>query len=356
MGQDRVQEMDAVLARLGLGRLSSARNLTAHPGRNENWTCSTDRGHRVFVKRLRGPSRQARHRLRRSVAFEQVVAGRIADVAPASLGWDEPSLLQVWRHIDDAESGADLAASGKFCADLATRAGAIIGSVHQLPVGEPLPGCPPGDRRPELPSAELLRGLSWPAFSECSAGELQAWQLMQGDQALAEAVDCLLGREDQAPRVPAHCDLRLDQFLLADGRLHVTDWEEFRLADAARDVGSFAGELLHRSVTGWAALTAPEPLSHEQAMRNCADGIEKARPLIAAFWSGYRAARPCHDRDGDLAVRAAAFAGWHLFDRLLAAAGRSARLSAMHRAAAGIGRAIMCAPVRSAETIGIGQR
>jgi hypothetical protein len=354
MGKDRVQEVDAVLARLGLGRLSSAPDLAAYPGRNENWTGRTDQGHRVFVKRLRGPSGQARHRLRRSVAFEQVVAGRIADVAPASLGWDEPALLQVWRHIDDAESGADLAVSGKFGIDLAMRAGDIIGSVHDLSTGENLPGCPPGDRRPVLPSAELLRGLSWPAFFESSAGELQAWQLMQDDQALAEAVDYLLGAEEHAPRVPTHCDLRLDQFLLAGGRLHVTDWEEFRLADAARDVGSFAGELLHRSVTGWADLTAPEPLSHEQVVRNCADGIEKARQLIAAFWSGYLAARPGHSRDRDLAVRATAFAGWHLFDRLLAAAGRSARLGAMHRAAAGIGRAIMRAPARSAETIGLG--
>lgn len=354
VGLDRVPEVDAVLARLGLGRLTSAPDLAAFPGRNENWAGTTDLGCRVFVKRLGGSLAGARQRLRRSVAFERLADGRIAEVTPRSLGWDEPARLLVSELIDNAESGTDLAASGTFGTDLARRAGGVIGSVHQLPSGETLPGCPPDDGRPVLPSAELLRGLTWPAFYACSAGELKAWRLMHDDEVLAEAVGGLLGREEQAPRVPAHCDLRLDQLLLADGHLYVTDWEEFRLADAARDVGSFAGEWLHRAVTGWAELAEPERLSHEEIVRNCADGIEQARPVISAFWSGYRAARPRHDHD--LAERAAAFAGWHLLDRMLAAAGRSVRLSALHRAAAGIGRAIMCAPAESAEAIGLVRR
>jgi hypothetical protein len=354
VGLDRVPEVDAVLARLGLGRLTSAPDLAAFPGRNENWAGTTNLGYRVFVKRLGGFPAGARQRLRRSVAFERLTAGRMAELTPRSLGWDEPARLLVSELIDNAESVADLAASGKLGPDLARLAGGVIGSVHQLPTGRALPGGTADDGRPVLPSAELLRGLTWPAFCACSAGELAAWRLMHDDEALARAVDSLLDREQQAPRVPAHCDLRLDQLLLADGRLYVTDWEEFRLADAARDVGSLAGEWLHRAVTGWAEQAEPERLSHRQIVRDCADGIEQARPAISAFWSGYRAARPHHDHD--LAERAAAFAGWHLLDRMLAAARQSVRLGALHRAAAGIGRAIMCAPAESADAIGLVRR
>jgi hypothetical protein len=259
--------------------------------------------------------------------------------------------------IDNAASGAELAADGRFGPDLAARAGGIIGSLHRLPAGDIWPGGQPGNDRPALPSEAMLRGLSWSAFCACSAGELQALRLMQDDEILAGMVGGLLGREACAPRVPAHCDLRLDQFLLASGHLYVTDWEEFRFADAARDVGSFAGEWLFRTVTGWAYPVAPDPaagsrLSHQEIVRKCALGLEEARPAISAFWSGYCAARPRHDHG--LAARAAAFAGWHLFDRLLATARQSVRLNAVHRAAAGIGRAIMRAPSESAATIGLG--
>jgi hypothetical protein len=364
-GPDRVPEVDAVLARLGLGRLGRSADLAAFPGRNDNWAGRTDRGYRVFVKRIGGSPVEARQRFRRSVTFERRVAGRCAAIAPRSLGWDEPARLLVSELIDNAASGADLAADGRFGPELAARAGQVIGSLHRLPADEIWPGEPPGDGRPALPSEAMLRGLSWPTFCACSAGELRALRLMQDDEVLASAVGGLLGREARAPRVPAHCDLRLDQFLLAEDHLYVTDWEEFRFADAARDVGSFAGEWLFRAVTGWAdpaaalepgAGLALEPgaqprLSHQDIVRKCAEGLEQARPAISAFWSGYCAARPRHDHE--LAARAAAFAGWHLFDRLLAVARQAVRLGAVHRAAAGIGRAIMRAPAESAVTIGL---
>jgi hypothetical protein len=349
-GPDRVPEVDAVLARLGLGCLPGTAELSAFPGRNDNWAGRTDLGYHVFVKRIGGSPAEAHRRFHRSVAFERQVARRFAGVAPRSLGWDEPARLLVSELIGNAASGAELAADGQFGLDLAARAGHVFGTLHRLPAA----GMESGGR-PALPSEAMLQGLPWPAFCACSAGELKALRLMQDDEVLAGAVGELLGREAHAPQVPTHCDLRLDQFLLAEEQLYVTDWEEFRLADAARDVGSFAGEWLFRAVTGWAesaaAQATAQPLSSQEITRRCADGIEQARPTIAAFWSGYCAARPHYDHD--LAGRAAAFAGWHMFDRLLAAARQSARLSALHRAAAGIGRAIMCAPAESARTIGL---
>jgi HopA1 effector protein family len=75
--------------------------------------------------------------------------------------------------------------------------------------------------------------------------------------------------------------------------------------------------------------------------------------VIAAFWSGYRQVRQPDGLDDELNERTAGFAGWHLLDRLLAAAHQSVRLKPVTPAAAGIGRAIMRAPRKSAETIGL---
>ncbi len=349
-GLDRVPEVDAVLARLGLGRLSGAGDLSRFPGRNQNWAGRTTGGHQVFVKRFGGPEAQAMQRLHRSVALSELPDRLVTDLAPRNLGWDEPGRLLISEFVDGAVSGADLAARGDFGLDLAFRAGCLVGSVHQAPPGR-LRACPAAGGRPVLPSADLLRALPLSAFFESTAGELKAWRLMQRDEELRAAVASLLEREELADTVPAHCDLRLDQFLLAGDRLYVTDWEEFRLADAARDVGSFAGEWLHRATTGWADQSAAEPPSHSEIVRRCADGIAEARPVIAAFWSGYHLTRPQHDPA--LAERAAAFAGWHLFDRMLAAARLSVRLSAVHRAAAGIGRKVLRAPLESAAAIGL---
>jgi aminoglycoside phosphotransferase (APT) family kinase protein len=334
--------LDVVLARLDLGRLRPDSVVTL-AGRNESWAGRTDRGHHLFIKRFGGPPEEARQRMRRSAAFERLAP----DVAPRVFWWDERTLLMVSEFVDEATTGADLAADGEFGPDLALRAGRLIGSLHGLDPGED----PPDRDRPVLPSAELLRGLPLRVFRDSCAGELKAWRLMQEDAALAEAVDRLLTESDGAPAVPAHCDLRLDQFLIRADRMYVIDWEEFRLSDAARDVGSFAGELLHRYVSGWAE-PGSEPHSHEDVLDRCAAGIEQARPVVAAFWSAYRAARACDDDPG-LAARAAAFAGWHMYDRLLAGARRSVRLSAVHRAAAGIGRTIMSAPAAAAPALGL---
>jgi hypothetical protein len=137
--------------------------------------------------------------------------------------------------------------------------------------------------------------------------------------------------------------------------MYICDWEEFRLADAARDLGSFAGEWLHRAVRGLAGYggnaAVSETVSHEEIVRRMADGIAAVRPRVVAFCSGYRQARPTVDPG--LHARAAGFAGWHLFDRMLASARRSSRLGALERAAAGIGRSVLLAPADYAATLGL---
>lgn len=290
--------------------------------------------------------------MRRSLAFGQMSASRAPDITPRVLGWDEPSLLMVFELIDDAAGGGGLELRQWTGTGRAFIAGSAVGVVHEMPAPDAGISALMGGGPPPLPSAALLRGLPLPMFRSCSAGELKAWRLMQRDAALAAAVDRLLAQSERAPRVPAHCDLRLDQFLFPATRElpYLVDWEEFRLEDPARDVGSCAGEWLHRAVT---RRTGPVPAapSHDDIMRHYEDGIEQARPVISAFWRGYREARP--DHDPGLAARATAFAGWHMYDRLLAGARYSIRLDAVDRAAAGIGRALMEAPGAAARTIGL---
>lgn len=79
--------------------------------------------------------------------------------------------------------------------------------------------------------------------------------------------------------------------------------------------------------------------------------LEAARPALTAFAEGYRSLRTASDQG--LAVRAVAFAGWHLFDRVLAAAAFRSDLSPVHRAAAGVGRTALAAPDAFVAVLGL---
>jgi hypothetical protein len=365
-------EVDMLLGGLGLGALASRSAQGGLAGRNHNWAGTTDLGRQIFVKKFLGHRDDAAGRLRRSLAFEEM-AGRPAATgqaaaagqadsgglaAPRCLGWDEQAQLIVFEFIEQARSGAELAGSAEFSEDLAHRAGMATGALHSRRApDQAVTGSGPesGDARPLLPSLELLEGLPLEVFAACSAAELQAWHLMQHDAPLVGAVRELLSLERSVAWVPAHCDLRLEQLLVAGDRLYLCDWEEFRLADPARDVGSFAGEWLHRAVLGVAGkgdkLSVGEALSHDDVIQTVTSGIDKIRPTITAFWSGYRRTRPVVDPG--MAERAVRYAGWHLFDRMLAIARRSPRLGALDRAGAGIGRAALLTPGDFVATLGL---
>jgi Phosphotransferase enzyme family len=351
-----VLEIDALLSRLRLGSFCSLAEASSLAGRNQTWAGTTSLGHHVVVKRFRGSASDVRRRLRRSLALERTVAAGTPRwfATPSCLGWDDSTGLMAFEFVDDATSGTDLLAAGQWDDELAHQVGLAIGELHSTRVlaGPDSPWASADRTPPALPSAPLLAGLPVGVYAACSAAELQAWSLLQRDQALTGAVQQLLRRQDQAEGTPAHCDFRLEQLFVASGRLYLCDWEEFRIGDPARDVGSFAGEWLHHAVTSMAASDADaELLSHAEIVRRIGEGIDRLRPRIAAFWAGYRSARPA--ADADLAARAAAFAGWHMFDRMLAIARRSVRLRAMDRAAAGIGRMILLSPAGAAQTLGL---
>ncbi|MFF9351842.1 class V lanthionine synthetase subunit LxmK [Streptomyces sp. NPDC014734] len=339
-----------LLSRLGTGTFTEE-TLSAYPGRNDNWAGTTTRGRPVFVKHIGGETTEALRRFRRVLGFERA-ASTVTDDGdgsiprPRLIGSDETARLLAFDLVADASSGSDLAARDEFGTSLAREAGRIIATVHEL---RPADRADIEDTPPPLPPLGHLRALPWALYTRASAGALEAWRLIQGDAALHEALRGLRADEARAPHTPVHGDLRLDQFLTTpDGRTLLTDWEEFRFGDPARDLGAFAGEWLYRAVLKVPAglpRTPGAPVSHDEIVAAGTAELARVTPLIGAFRHGYARARPdAVGQDPGLFTRATAFAGWHLLDRLLATAERSARLGAAERAAAGIGRTALLSP------------
>ena len=195
-------------------------------------------------------------------------------------------------------------------------------------------------------------------FQQASWGEIQALRLQQQDRALHEALRALRVEEQQADKVPSHCDLRLDQIIVVGGNVWILDWEEFRLADPARDFGGLLGELLHRALLGIARPMDGQEwteaaLTHEDVLTRGTQRLVEVRPMIESMWSGYTKRRS--QAPPRLARRAVAFAGWHLQDRLLAGAQNRSTLTGIDRACAGIGRGLILHPEWFAASLGLGE-
>lgn len=348
-------EVNEVLTKVGVGRLVTD-DVDSLFGRNENWVGTTTAGVGVFVKRvsLDGGPEDAALRLTRSRTFAALIdqCGSRDLITPELIGFDAPSRVLVYRLLDDTRNFAELASDGEVDPALARRAGRATATLHDLEAGRAEPAV---DRsRFPFPSLGLMRALPLAGFMGLTFAETSLWQILHGDPVLAQALARLRAVEEDAPVVPAHCDLRFDQFLLAGGELYLTDGEEFRLADAARDVGAMAGEWLYRAITGLTGrdeedLSPAEP-THEEMVARGVRELDKAKPLISAFWSGYRSVRPT---DTGLAVRATAFAGWHMIDRAMATAARGSTLPAVARAAMGIGRNAMLRPEVFVSALGL---
>ncbi|WP_062344414.1 class V lanthionine synthetase subunit LxmK [Herbidospora yilanensis] len=322
-------------------------------GRNDNWLVPTAEGPDLFVKRLRGDRAHAAARMDRVLAFQRLIAGRAtAELrVPAFHGADAGECLLVFEYVPDSRAASDLLAAGELDVELAHRMGRVLGEVHSLPRAEDLPESA-DDRR-----ANAFYALSPEDYANCSGGEVEAWALLQHDKVLVEALAALHRVSAAAPATVTHGDLRLDQFLCSGDDLYVIDWEEFRHHDPARDVGAFAGEFVHHAVARmFRELDLDTGLSpgaaHEAIVAAGDRHLSAVREHIRRFWQGYReVAEP----DEGLAVRATGYIGWHFFDRLLAGAVHGARLSAVERGMAGIGRNALTTPEKFAPTIGLGE-
>ncbi|MBP0452198.1 MULTISPECIES: class V lanthionine synthetase subunit LxmK [unclassified Kitasatospora] len=347
---DGVPHVDALLTRLGLGPFDRS-TVTSAQGRNDNWSGTTAAGTEVFVKQIKGPDRAGR--VQHTTTFCAAAEGRLD--TPRLLGVDEEQGLLVFAYLPDGRSGRELLADDAFDEAVCERAAAVLAKVHALP--------PAGfDTAPHpLPPTDHLQAVGYRFYTQATAAELATWRLLHGDAELARALHELRAADtgDIASRCPVHGDLRLDQFLLADGVLHLTDFEEARIGDPARDLGAFAGEWLHQ-----AAMAIPLTLAdaspmghaatHDEIIATGVGEIEQRSPLVRRFYAAYLEQAPSFVReDKDLATRAAAYAGWHMMDRMLATAGSATRLSPVTRAAAGIGRTVLLSPAEFTSSLGL---
>ncbi|MEU2856456.1 class V lanthionine synthetase subunit LxmK [Streptomyces syringium] len=342
--------VDALLTRLGLGPLDPT-GISSPTGRNDSWAGTTANGTPVFVKQLTDHGHEVR--LRRSEAVWAAGSGLID--TPRLLGSDPDNSLLVFEYLQGGDPGSDLVARNAFDADLCERAGAAVAAVHHL--------TPEGFDTAEhpLPPVALLEAIPLSRYTEGSAAELAMWRLLHADAPLIEALRALRSADtEQIPsRCPIHGDMRLDQFLLVDGKLYLTDFEESRIGDPARDVGAFAGEMLFQAIASIpASLADASPYghtaTHEEILATGIVEIEQRSPLIRRFFRAYLAAGPtAAAEDQDLGVRAAAYAGWHMLDRMLAATANSVRLSPINKAAAGIGRTVLLSPADFTSSLGL---
>ncbi|HEX4790922.1 MAG TPA: class V lanthionine synthetase subunit LxmK [Actinospica sp.] len=346
---DIPREVLRVLSDLSM-RPAPGEDVVGHVGRNENWALTAADGRRLFVKRLIGPPRETAERFRRVTGFAEFAAAVPPRLwrAPALLGTDAEQRVLVFEQLPDAESAT------AWIEDLdvafARRIGRAIGELHAMPAA----AVPTGARGLSGRLAQRLSALTPEQYAECSGADLEAWALLQHDKQLTRALTALSARSLAAPQLPSHCDLRLDQILRIGDGIHLVDWEEFRPADPAFDVGSLVGEWLYRAASAMFADAGNERgdsvEAHEELVRRGARELDVVRPLVMAFWTGYRQELV---PDAGLAERATAYAGWHLFDRMLAKAAFSALLGAQDRGIAGIGRTALINAAQFVATLGL---
>lgn len=240
---DEVPEVTHTLRSFGLGELIP-HTVVARVGRNDNWSGTTTTGEHVVVKRLSGPAVDVARRRSRLVRFESWARGGVFGSlrTPACLGWDESAAVFVHREVRDARPGNELMVEQTFTEEQSAQVGRAVAELHEAQLASD----PRWDTDADLlPSPRLLAALPLELVRGCSAAQLQAWSLLQHDDAVKTAVLNLLSEGRRVLWVPSHCDLRVDQVLLDAQGPVVCDWEEFRLADPARDVGSYVGEWIY---------------------------------------------------------------------------------------------------------------
>ncbi|MFI5782548.1 class V lanthionine synthetase subunit LxmK [Nocardia sp. NPDC051570] len=342
--------MGRFLNRLGLGDLD-AESVVSTLGRNPNWIGQTTRGGKVFVKELVLDD-ERRAKIARTVHVAATGEGLVN--MPRLVGVDEDEALIATDYVNESRNGLELAGDSVFDDQLCEAVAEQLANFHRLPAEGFDPAPHP------MPPLKPFEAVSLEYFAQASAAEIAMWKLLQPDQELRAALRTLREIDDDppTPRCPIHGDLRLDQFLIADGVAYLSDFEEARLGDPARDIGAFAGEWLFL-----AASALPETLAdslplgasaaHEQIVATGVGEVAQRSPKVRAFYRRYLACRPQARDDRELATRAARYAGWHMIDRMLAGAGQSARLSPINRAAAGIGRTVLLSPAEFVSILGL---
>ncbi|ASU82828.1 hypothetical protein CDO52_08575 [Nocardiopsis gilva YIM 90087] len=326
-------------------------------GRNYSYVAVNAAEDRVFVKRISGGSQEGEARLCRMLDFHRAERAAGSPVrTPVLLGVAEEAGVIAYEWLGAAEAVGGSDAEVRISEKVAGSCGEALASLHSWNIPREIQV---DTSRPPLPPVDRLKVLPVSMYAESSGAELQLFGLLQRDDKLLAALTGLRRGEELAAAAPIHGDVRLDQFLVVNGTVHIIDWEEFRSGDPARDVGAFVGDVIFRALLRIfedADVVEGADRSGEPFRRRILEAgereVEAEAPVLASFWDAYFSARSPHDRE--FSRRAVAYAGWHLIDRVVASAQKSVHLPATLRAVMGIGRSALLAPHVHGRVFGVG--
>jgi 5-methylthioribose kinase len=348
-------EVTQLLGRLGYGSFVGP---VRYRGRNENWAGRTKDGSSLFVKLFADSGgADTAAQLRRTRLFSEIWDadgdGCETFAAPRLLHIDERRRIAIFEHVEGAISAAELVADDDFTVEDSGKIGRLLGEAHNLDVSQVADSAPFS-----FPARLAADSLPIRDFLNASGAELDVFALIQNDQALRESLARLCASESESAQGFCHGDFRLDQLLKVKGSWWLTDWEECRRGCQARDVGGYIGEWFYRAVAKIGQREAARdparqatPSSHAEVMGRGRAGLAWAQPFVTSFWDSYSKVQgSCGD---DFIIQVTAFAGWHLFDRILAMAQRRNQLSAYDRAVLGAGKRVLDRPEQFWSVLGL---
>lgn len=359
--------IDELLTEHNLGTIDRS-SLSVKRGRNLSCTFTTTESINLFAKQTSSndclkASLEATKLLTRGPSSKNQGLFR----APRLIASTIANNILIFEGISNADSVAsmlqDEILNDEQILSLMERTGAGLREVHEQSTNL----VDLSDTPSPLPPLNHFHQLPWSSFESFSATSLQVWGRLQKDKELYRAVASLREMENANAKVPIHGDLRFDQFLFDNNHsqeLWLIDWEEFRLGHRGRDLGGLIGEWLHiafNSLSNRPARNEPsvifdEELTHNEILARGEEALNSVLPQIAILWQSYLGQNTPNLDIQELAAVTAAFAGWHLYDRLIATSEFVPRVSELSWAAAGIGKNILLNPVEATESLGLTAR
>lgn len=304
-------------------------------GRNLSAVLRSENKRPIFVKIIIGL--EAAERFNRSVSFFKFneLSSRVN--TPRLLDSDCDHFAVVYEVIDDSCKISELVSAGTATMQTWEAIGKALGQLHSWSTPDTTTL---DSTRPTLPPSEDWV-FSLDFYESASSGQIELLSILQSDLELRGAIELLLAKSYTA--VPIHGDLRTDQLFEKDEDIWFIDWEDFRLGDPARDLGSLMGEVFFHHMKPLFKRVAERGEINDDSIRSVGiDLINEARPAIVAIWNGYREQIARNSKDlSNLADSTIGFLGWQMFDRVLSIGGFLGRISGFEKAIIGIGRQML---------------
>ncbi len=320
------------------------------PGRNHNQRIDLGGGATRFRKRIAGGGYDAKRRFNNLLLWDNLIEGHQSIRSPKILRSDSEAMELDFEWIEAAQPVHQLLHNedGKRCS-LLHSAILVVAEIHSIP--GPWAGVA---RNPATRGASVLRGIDVDEYARASGGELELLSLFHSDNALFEAANRLIAvrNGDSGREVLSHGDLRADQFVLAaGGEIWVVDLEELCTAPPEFDLAHLYASLVFMSVYDVCTVEQPDETENERLddlyLEEASVAIERGIDEISSLSQTYRSLTGAV-LDNDLLT---AELGWCLIERIISRAKLTAKVSAIDKAIAGIGRQIMVDPAAVSKVI-----